>query len=122
MIRALAPLMIAARSGHIINISSLARRNPLPTGAAYAASKWGLNGLTYSVAEELRQFNIRVSAVSPGSINTDFNDHSGKGLASGKDPKKRLQPHDIAAVIATLVTQPPQCFISEVPVRPTQKP
>jgi NAD(P)-dependent dehydrogenase (short-subunit alcohol dehydrogenase family) len=61
--------MIAARSGHIINISSLAGRNPLPKGAAYAASKWGLNGLTYSVAEELRQFNIRVSVVAPGSIN-----------------------------------------------------
>jgi 3-oxoacyl-[acyl-carrier protein] reductase len=122
MIRALAPLMIAARSGHIINVSSLAGRNPLPKGAAYAASKWGLNGLTYSLAEELRQFNIRVAAIAPGSINTDFNDHSGKGVASGKDPKKKLQPDDIASVVATLVTQPPQCFISEVLIRPTQKP
>jgi NAD(P)-dependent dehydrogenase (short-subunit alcohol dehydrogenase family) len=122
MIRALAPLMISARSGHIINISSLAGRNPLPKGAAYAASKWGLNGLTYSVAEELRQYNIRVSVISPGSIDTDFSDHAGRGVASGKDPKKKLQPDDIAAVVATLVTQPPQCFISEVLMRPTQKP
>lgn len=122
MIRTFAPLMIAARSGHIINISSLAGRNPLPKGAAYAASKWGLNGLTYSVAEELRQYNIRVSAVAPGSINTDFSDHSGRGAASGKDPKKKLQPNDIAAVVATLVVQPPQSFISEVLMRPTQKP
>lgn len=122
MIRALAPLMIAARCGHIINISSLAGRNPLPKGAAYAASKWGLNGLTYSVAEELRQYNIRVSAIAPGSINTDFNDHSGRGVASGKDPKKKLQPDDIASVVAMLVTQPTQCFISEVLMRPTQKP
>jgi NAD(P)-dependent dehydrogenase (short-subunit alcohol dehydrogenase family) len=122
MIRAIAPLMIAARAGHIINISSLAGRNPLPKGAAYSASKWGLNGLTYSVAEELRGYNIRVSVVAPGSINTDFDDHSGRGAASGKDPKKKLQPDDIAAVVATLVTQPPQCFISEVLVRPTQKP
>ena len=122
MIRALAPLMIAARSGHIINISSLAGRNPLPKGAAYAASKWGLNGLTYSVAEELRQYNIRVSAIAPGSINTDFNDHSGRGAASSKDPKKKLKPEDIASVVATLVTQPMQCFISEVLMRPTQKP
>jgi NAD(P)-dependent dehydrogenase (short-subunit alcohol dehydrogenase family) len=122
MIRALAPLMIAARSGHIINISSLAGRNPLPKGAAYAASKWGLNGLTYSVAEELRQYNIRVSAVAPGSINTDFGDHSGRGASSGKDPKKKLQPDDIASVIVTLVMQPPQSFISEVLIRPTQKP
>jgi len=122
MIRALAPLMIAARSGHIINISSLAGRNPLTKGAAYAASKWGLNGLTYSVAEELRQYNIRVSAVAPGSINTDFGDHSGRGAASGKDPKKKLQPDDIASVVAMLVMQPPQSFISEVLIRPTQKP
>jgi len=122
MIRALVPMMIAARSGHIINISSLAGRNPLPKGAAYAASKWGLNGLTYSVAEELRQFNIRVSVVAPGSINTDFSDHSGRGAASGKDPKKKLQPDDIASVVATLVLQSPQSFISEVLIRPSQKP
>ena len=122
MIRAFAPLMIAAGSGHIINISSLAGRNPLPKGAAYAASKWGLNGLTYSVAEELRQYNVRVSVVAPGSINTDFSDHLGRGAASGKDPKKKLQPEDVAAVVAMLVTQPQQSFISEVQMRPTQKP
>lgn len=121
MIRTIAPLMIAARFGHIINISSLAGRNPLPKGAAYAASKWGLNGLTYSVAEELRQYNIRVSVIAPGSIDTDFGDHSGRGAASGKDPKKKLQPEDIASVVATLVMQPPQSFISEVLIRPTQE-
>ncbi len=72
MIRALAPLMIAAKSGHIVNISSLAGHNPLRNGAAYSASKWGLNGLTYSVAEELREHNVRVSVVAPGSVNTGF--------------------------------------------------
>ncbi len=54
MLRAIVPLMIANRGGHIINISSLAGKNPLPRGAAYSASKWGLNGMTYGVAEELR--------------------------------------------------------------------
>jgi len=57
-IRALAPMMIRARSGHIINISSIAGKNALPNGAAYSASKWGLNGLSYSVGEELRVHNI----------------------------------------------------------------
>jgi 3-oxoacyl-[acyl-carrier protein] reductase len=117
MIRALAPLMTGAKAGHVINISSLAGRNPLPNGAAYAASKWGLNGLTYSVAEELRPYNIRVSAIAPGSINTEFGHPS-----SGKDPSKKLQPEDVAGVVATLVTQAPQAFISEVLMRPTQKP
>ncbi len=114
MIRAFAPLMIEAKRGHIVNISSLAGKNPLPNGAAYSASKWGLNGLTYSVAEELRPHGVRVSVVAPGSVNT-------KGFSGGKDPATKIQPEDIAAVVATLVTQPPQSFISEVLVRPTKK-
>ena len=111
-------MMIAARSGHIVNISSLAGHNPLPNNAPYAASKWGLNGLTYSVAEELRPHKIRVSVIAPGSIDTHF----GGGHSSSKDPAKMLQPDDVAAVVATLVTQAPQSFISEVLLRPTQKP
>jgi NAD(P)-dependent dehydrogenase (short-subunit alcohol dehydrogenase family) len=115
-IRSFAPMMIRARSGHIVNISSLAGKNALPNGAAYAASKWGLNGLSYSVAEELRSHNIRVSVVCPGSVHTDLSPHE------GKDQKKMLQPDDVAHVVAMLVTQEPQSFVSEVLLRPTQKP
>lgn len=115
-IRTFAPLMIRAHSGHIVNISSLAGKNALPNGAAYAASKWGLNGLTYSVAEELRQHNIRVAAVCPGSTETELSPHA------GKDPRKMLQPDDIAHAVAMLVTQAPQSFVSEILLRPTQKP
>ena len=78
MMRAVVPLMIAAGGGHIVNISSLAGKNPLPRGAAYSSSKWALNGLTYSVAEELRSHNIRVSVVCPGSVDTEFSPHAGK--------------------------------------------
>jgi 3-oxoacyl-[acyl-carrier protein] reductase len=115
-IRAFAPLMIEAGSGHIINISSLAGKNALPNGAAYAASKWGLNGLSYSVAEELRAHNIRVSVICPGSVHTDFSPHAGKNAG------KMLQASDVAHVVAMLVTQAPQSFASEVLLRPTQKP
>jgi 3-oxoacyl-[acyl-carrier protein] reductase len=115
-VRAFAPLMIRARTGHIINISSLAGKNALPNGAAYAASKWGLNGLSYSLAEELRSHNIRVAVICPGSTNTDLSPHT------GKDPAKMLQPEDVAHAVAMLVTQSPQSFISEVLMRPTQKP
>src|SRR5258707_10354047 len=69
-IRSFAPLMIRAHTGHIVNVSSLAGKNALPNGAAYAASKWGLNGLSYSVAEELRSNGIRVSVVCAGSVHT----------------------------------------------------
>jgi 3-oxoacyl-[acyl-carrier protein] reductase len=115
-IRVLAPMMIRARSGHIINISSIAGKNALPNGAAYAASKWGLNGLSYSVAEELRVHNIRVSVICPGSTNTELSPHE------GKDPNKMLQPEDVAHAVEMLVTQTPQSFVSEITLRPTQKP
>jgi NAD(P)-dependent dehydrogenase (short-subunit alcohol dehydrogenase family) len=115
MIRAFAPMMIAAKAGHIINISSLAGHNPLPNGAAYSATKWGLNGLTYSVAEELRPHNVRVSVIAPGSVNTGFG-------FSQKNSDKKVQPADVAKVVAMLVTQAPQSFVSEVLLRPTQKP
>jgi 3-oxoacyl-[acyl-carrier protein] reductase len=115
-VRAFAPMMIRARSGHIINISSLAGKNALPNGAAYAASKWGLNGLSYSLAEELRSYNIRVAVICPGSTNTDLGPHA------GKDQSKMLQPDDVAHAVAMLVTQSPQSFVSEILLRPTQKP
>ncbi|HEY3926778.1 MAG TPA: SDR family NAD(P)-dependent oxidoreductase [Candidatus Koribacter sp.] len=116
MIRTFAPMMVRANSGMIINISSLAGKNPLANGAAYAASKWGLNGLSYSLAEELRGNNIRVSVISPGSVATEFGDHS------AKNQTKMLSPDDIAHAVAMLVTQAPNSFISDLNIRPTQKP
>lgn len=117
MMRAVVPLMIAAGAGHIINISSLAGKNALPRGAAYSASKWGLNGLSYGAAEELRGQNIRVSVICPGSVDTDFSPRRG-----GKDTGKMLKPDDVAHAVAMLVSQEPQSFISELLLRPTQKP
>jgi NAD(P)-dependent dehydrogenase (short-subunit alcohol dehydrogenase family) len=115
-IRAFAPTMISSGGGDIINISSIAGKNALPNGAAYAASKWGLNGLSYSVAEELRAQNIRVSVICPGSTHTEFSPHA------GKSPDSMLKPEDVAHVVAMLVTQAPQSFASEIILRPTRKP
>jgi 3-oxoacyl-[acyl-carrier protein] reductase len=115
-IRAFAPMMIGGGGGDIVNISSLAGKNALPNAAAYAASKWGLNGLTYSVAEELRGNNIRVSVICPGSTHTEFSPHEGKSA------DKMLLPDDVAHAVAMLVTARPQAFVSEVLLRPTRKP
>ncbi len=117
LLRAFAPTMISARSGHIINISSLAGKNPVPNASAYAASKWGLNGMMVSAAEELRQHQVRVSLVEPGSVRTEF----GTGLSAEKSPLGAIQPEDIANIVALLATQADQSFISEVLVRPTLK-
>jgi 3-oxoacyl-[acyl-carrier protein] reductase len=114
--RSVAPGMIARQAGHIINIASLAGKNAFAGGAIYCASKWGLLGLTECMAEDLRAHGIRVSAVCPGSVATDFSPHS------KKDPRKMLQPEDIAHAVEMILTQAPQSFISEVLLRPTQKP
>lgn len=114
--RAVATGMIERRSGHIINIASLAGKNSFAGGGIYCASKWGLLGLTECMAEDLRPYGIRVSAICPGSVATDFSPHA------GKDPRKMLQPEDIAHAVEMIVTQAPQSFISEILLRPTQKP
>ncbi len=114
--RAVAPEMIRRQTGHIVNIASLAGKNTFANGAIYCASKWGLLGLSGSMAEDLRGYGIRVSAICPGSVATEF---PGQG---GKIPSKILQPDDIAHAVAALVTQADGSFISEVHIRPTRKP
>jgi 3-oxoacyl-[acyl-carrier protein] reductase len=114
--RAVAPEMIRRKTGHIINVSSLAGKSTFANGAIYCASKWGLLGLSGCMAEELRAHGIRVSAICPGSVATEFSPHV------GKDPSKMLQPEDVAHAVAAVVTQAPGSFLSEVYLRPTQKP
>jgi len=114
--RAVVPEMIRRQTGHIINISSLAGKNTFANGAIYCASKWGLMGLSGSMAEDLRGYGIRVSTICPGSVATEF------GGQSKKNPEKSLQPDDVAHAVAALVTQSAGSFISEVHIRPTRKP
>jgi 3-oxoacyl-[acyl-carrier protein] reductase len=115
--KAVAPGMIERRTGHIINIGSLAGKNAFKNGSIYCASKWGLMGLTECMAEDLREYGIRVSVICPGSVATEFG-----SPASKKNPQKMLQPDDIAHAVGMLVTQATQSFISELLIRPTQKP
>jgi NAD(P)-dependent dehydrogenase (short-subunit alcohol dehydrogenase family) len=114
--KAVAPLMIARRAGDIINISSLAGKNTFAGGGIYCASKWGLQGLSGCMAEDLRAYGIRVSVVCPGSVATEF---GGRGP---KDAKKVLTADDVAHAVAMVALQGPQSFISEVHLRPVAKP
>jgi len=114
--KAVAPGMIERRSGDVINIASLAGKNAFSGGGIYCASKWGLLGLTQCMAEDLRPYGIRVSAICPGTVATEFSPHA------GKDPRKMLQPEDIAHAVEMIVTQAPRSFMSEILLRPTQKP
>ena len=114
--RAVIPGMIQRRSGDIINISSQAGKSVFSGGAVYCASKWGLQGLSGCMAEELRGYGIRVSTVCPGSVFTDF---SGRGP---KDSSKVLTPDDVAHAVAMIATQGPQSFLSDINLRPVIKP
>lgn len=114
--RVVAPLMIQRRRGDIITISSLAGKNTFIGGGLYCASKWGLQGLSGCMAEDLRVHGIRVSVICPGSVATEF---SGRGP---KDPVKVLTADDVAHAVAMVILQGPQSFISEVHLRPVAKP
>jgi 3-oxoacyl-[acyl-carrier protein] reductase len=113
--RAVAPGMIQRGTGDIINISSLAGLNAFAGGAIYCASKWGLQGLTACMAEDLRAHGIRVSVVCPGSVATGF---SGK---SAEQKPHALRAEDVAHAVETIVTQAPNSFISELQIRPLRK-
>jgi len=113
---AVIPSMIERKRGHIINISSLAGKNAFAGGGIYCASKWGLQGLTACMAEDLRAYGIRVASICPGTVATDFSPHT------GRDTSKMLQADDVAYAVESLLMQAPQSFISEIDIRPTQKP
>jgi 3-oxoacyl-[acyl-carrier protein] reductase len=114
--RAVASAMIQRGAGDIINISSLAGRNAFAGGGIYCASKWGLQGLSACMAEDLREHGIRVSVICPGSVATEFS------TRSSKDPSKVLSPKDVAHAVEMIVTQSPQSFLSEIHLRPLRKP
>jgi 3-oxoacyl-[acyl-carrier protein] reductase len=113
--RAVVPSMIKKGAGDIINISSLAGKNTFVGGGLYCASKWGVQGLSGCMAEDLRGHGIRVSVICPGSVATEFSGHT------VKDASKALQPEDVAHVVEAVVTQRPGSFMSEIHVRPLRK-
>lgn len=100
--RFLVPEMIGRRKGQIINISSVAGLNGFKGGTAYAASKFGLNGFTESLREDVKEFGIAVTAVCPGSVHTEF---GGSDLAGKGNRDYLLTPEDVAHTIAYLVAQ-----------------
>lgn len=101
--------------GYIINISSLAGKNPFKGGAAYNASKFGLNGFSEAIMQDLRYDNIRVSYVMPGSVNTNFGHHEASHESAWK-----LAPEDVAEVVVNLLQHDPRCLPSAVEMRPSK--
>ncbi len=103
--------------GYIINISSLAGQNAHPRMAAYNASKFGLNGFSEALMQEVRQDNIKVSYICPGSVNTSFG-----GDTPSDEKAWQLQPADIAEVVLNLIKMNPRALPSKVEIRPSKPP
>jgi NAD(P)-dependent dehydrogenase (short-subunit alcohol dehydrogenase family) len=101
--------------GYIVNISSLAGKNAFKDGAAYCASKAGLNAFTEALMQEVRYDNIRVSYVMPGSVATGFGD----GMMSGGEDWK-LSGEDVAQVVVDLLTLESRALASRVELRPSR--
>jgi NAD(P)-dependent dehydrogenase (short-subunit alcohol dehydrogenase family) len=111
------PHLRARGGGWIINISSLASRNPFARGAAYSATKAGLNAFGEALMQELRYDGIRVSTVCPGSVNTGF-----AGSGAGAAAEWKLAPEDVARVVADLIAHPGRSLPSHVDIRPSMPP
>jgi 3-oxoacyl-[acyl-carrier protein] reductase len=105
------------RKGYVLTISSLAGKNPFEFGAAYNASKFGLNGFSEAIMMDLRKLGIKVSYIMPGSVATYFNGHT----PDDKDAWK-IQPEDIAQLVLDLLEMNPRTLPSRVEVRPSQPP
>ena len=111
------PLMKKRGGGYIINISSLAGANPHAEMAAYNASKFGLNGFSEALMQEVRHDGIKVSYIMPGSVNTAFG-----GDEPSNEKSWQLQPSDIAQVVMDLLEYPDRTLPSRIEIRPSRPP
>jgi short-subunit dehydrogenase len=104
--------MKSLHTGMIVNVGSVAGKRGIKGGSAYCASKFAINGFSESLMEELREFGIRVSCINPGSVHTEFFDHA------GMQPKKYMEPADIARLIVSLIELPDGMLPDQITVRP----
>jgi NAD(P)-dependent dehydrogenase (short-subunit alcohol dehydrogenase family) len=110
------PFMRKRGGGYIFNVSSLAGVNPIPTGSAYNASKFGLNGFSEAMMQDVRYDGIRVSYLMPGSVDTDF------AAEPGSKPHEswKLTGADVAKAVIDLYKFPRTALASRIEMRPSQ--
>jgi NAD(P)-dependent dehydrogenase (short-subunit alcohol dehydrogenase family) len=105
----------SSRGGWIVNISSLAGKNPFSGGAGYNASKFGLNGFSEAMMLDHRNDNVRVSYIMPGSVDTHFSGKAGENASNWK-----IAPEDIAQIVLNVLQMPARTLISRIEVRPSR--
>jgi len=116
--KAVLPTMIRNQQGAIVNVASLAGKNPVPGGSGYCATKHAVLGFTKSLMMEVRKHNIRVLSVCPGSVDTPFFDNAG---FEPPNRDKILHPKDVADVIISALIMPERALVSDIDIRPTHQ-
>ncbi|APU09882.1 NAD(P)-dependent oxidoreductase [Cellulophaga lytica] len=121
--KAVIPNMIAKKSGHIINIGSTAGKEVYPKGNVYCASKHAVDAINQGMRIDLNPYNIKIGAVNPGMVETEFSEVRFKGntekAAKVYQGFKPLQPEDIADIIHFVVTRPYHVNIADLVVMST---
>ena len=120
------PIFKAQKSGHIVNISSVAGRIARAGMAGYNVTKWGVNAFSEALRQEVYQDNIRVTIIEPGLVETEIDQHITDIVAKQEIEARRkaitpLQSEDIAAAIVYAVSQPQHVNVNEILIRPTQQ-
>jgi 3-oxoacyl-[acyl-carrier protein] reductase len=109
------PIMEQNKRGVIVNVSSLAGKNAFVGGAGYSATKWALIGFSRTLMLEVRELNIRVIAICPGSVDTSFSPQQKDRTRSDKI----LHPQDVADTVLAAILLPERAMVSEIDIRPT---
>lgn len=104
-------------SAHVVNISSLAGKNAFAGGAAYNASKFGLDGMTEAMMLDHRYDDVRISLICPGSVDTEF---SGRETTRAAANDWKIQPGDVAEAVMSVLRMPERSLISRVELRPAK--
>ena len=124
-IAAVLPTMIEQRSGHLVNIGSVASRRPFPGGSVYSATKFAVRGLSWGLHLELgAKYGIRVTDIQPGLVSTELFDTAPgfrEELEKAWEGKRMLQPEDVAESVLFALSAPEHVSVSEVLVRPVDQ-
>ncbi|MCX7725135.1 MAG: SDR family oxidoreductase [Thermodesulfovibrio sp.] len=114
-------MMIPQRSGHIVNISSVAGRVGIPGWSVYCATKWAVIGFSESIRKELIKYNIRVTVIEPGVVATQWGENMPEEWIRSRTAMKALKAEDVAEAVYYALTQPEHVSVNELLIRPTEQ-
>ncbi|MGC9328627.1 MAG: SDR family oxidoreductase, partial [Candidatus Hinthialibacter sp.] len=116
-VRAVLPFMKDQGGGHIINISSISGRLPLPGGSGYAATKYAVTGFSESLMQEVRDYGIKVTTIFPGSVDSESHRHD-----ADKNHLWKIKPEEVGETCYHVLNTAPGALISRVEIRPLHRP